>query len=208
MCTLYAYITRKKYAVSTSKKNHYHHGNLRQTLLDLARKHLEREGANLLSLRSLAQEAGVSTMAPYRHFTDHSDLISNVASIGFSELRERMIRANHKDPKRAVAGFAGAYVSYALEHPGMFHLMYGSGIPTPEAGQAEDEATVMGLISQRLAEIVPEERLAEARLAGWAMIHGLATLIVQGRLRTPLKNVLAATDRMTKIVLNGLIHNT
>lgn len=199
---------RNKYAVSTSKKDNYHHGNLRQTLLDLARKQLEKEGPNSLSLRALAQKAGVSPMAPYRHFPTHGDLIADLASIGFAELRERMVCADHKDPRRALAGFAGAYVTYALENPAMFHLMYGSAIPTPEAGQAEDEATVLGLVSRRLAEILPQERLAEARLAGWAIIHGLATLIAQNRLRTPLKDVAAVAARMTEIVLNGLLRKS
>lgn len=116
-----------------------------------------------------------------------------------------MARFDSEDSRVALLGFAAAYVSYAIKHPGMFHLMYGSGVPTPPSGHADDESTVLGLISSRLARLVPEERLAESRLAGWSMIHGLATLIVQGRIRTPSKDVTATAKRLIEIVLVGLV---
>ena len=207
MCALHTYSIMTKYAVSTSRMKKYHHGNLRQTLLDLARERLEREGPDGLSLRALAQEAGVSTMAPYRHFANHDVLLASLTSMGFLELHDCMARFDSQDPRLALTAFAAAYVNYARRHRQMFHLMYGSGIPTPQSGQAEDASTVLGLVNKRLAQLVPAEKLAEARLAGWSMIHGFATLIAQRRVRTPPKNIAATARRLMEIVFDGLLEN-
>lgn len=194
--------------MSTSKRKTYHHGNLRQALLELAREKIEKDGPESLSLRALAQEAGVSTMAPYRHFPDHDALKANLASMGFAELRESMVRFDSSDPRKALPGFAVAYVTYALKHPGMFHLMYGSDVPTGPSGQEEDESTVLGLVSSRIAQLVPEEKLDEARLAGWSIIHGFAMLIVQRRIRTSPRNVTAIASRLIEVVMDGLLQGT
>jgi hypothetical protein len=61
--------------------------------------------------------------------------------------------------------------------------MYGRAPPTPDAGLAEDSTTVLGLYAARMSALVPPERLADACLAGWCLMHGLASLCVAGRIR-------------------------
>src|SRR6478736_9746442 len=65
----------------------YHHGDLRNALLDSARSILEKQGLEALSLRAVARKAGVSHAAPYRHFPNHEALLAELATEGFAELR-------------------------------------------------------------------------------------------------------------------------
>src|ERR1043165_3372099 len=74
----------------TEKKSRYHHGDLRNALLDAARSILEEESLANLSLRAVARRAGVSHAAPYRHFPNHESLLAELATEGFAELREEI----------------------------------------------------------------------------------------------------------------------
>ena len=63
----------------------YHHGNLKQELIDCACKMCERDGYTKLSIRSLAKESNVSQTAPYRHFKTKEDLYAEIAKEGFNK---------------------------------------------------------------------------------------------------------------------------
>lgn len=193
------------YTLSTSKRDQYHHGQLRQTLLALARTALEAESADALSLRALAQAAGVSPMAPYRHFPEKAALLTALAEEGFTELRARFGECDRPDdPRRAIGAFAAAYVRFAIDHPALFRLMYGAAPPTPSVGQEDDQQTVIGLLTARLAQIVGPERASRALLAGWAAIHGLAMLITGGRIRTPVADPEMLARDVAAIFLRGI----
>src|SRR5258708_30727748 len=75
----------------------YHHGALRDALLEAAERVLERDGLSGLTLRAVAREAGVSHAAPTHHFGDLTGLVSELAAIGFRQFNDAM----------AVAGAAG-----------------------------------------------------------------------------------------------------
>src|SRR5271169_4924111 len=118
-------------AMSTSKPKPYHHGDLRDTLIDLAVGALEQEGPEALSLRGLATRAGVSGMAPYRHFADKAALLAAAARRGFANLRERLASVDDQaDPKKALVAFGVVYVRFACERPGLFRLMFAGPPPT------------------------------------------------------------------------------
>ena len=168
------------------KRDTYHHGDLRETLLMLAIETLERGGPETLALRSLAGEAGVSGMAPYRHFKDKAALLEAVATRGFELLRAELVAVDDPgQPRRALVAFGAAYVRFALRRPGLFRVMFDGAPPTPDDALSTDGSTVYGLFLSRIAQAAAPERRADAFLACWCLMHGLASLAVAGRLRNP-----------------------
>ncbi len=146
-------------AVSTSRP--YHHGDLRAALLDAALGLLEDD--ETFSLRAVARRAGVSPNAPYRHYRDKEALLAALATYGFAQLADRLEAAG------SVPDMAVEYVAFALAHPGLFRLMYGR--PTANAASA------------RTAEILAGRLAAPAlQIGAWAMVHGLAVLLLDGKL--------------------------
>jgi AcrR family transcriptional regulator len=193
----------RKYAVSTSERERYHHGDLRRSILDLARTHLEAEGVETLSLRALADAAKVSRMAPYRHFADKAALVEALAQAGFDDLRQKMIEADKADAREALQEYAVVYVEFALSHPNLFAIMYGSGIPTPDPDTTSPEASVLALVSDRVGQVVPKPRAAEARLAGWSLMHGLAMLLANGRVRQCPEDIAGTVRGLLSALLRG-----
>jgi len=164
------------------KKNlSYHHGNLKQDLVQLALDKLK-EGIQpgALSIRALANELGVSPGAPYRHFNDSKALIAHLATLGFLELTSRM------DPQGDFSKMGQAYVSFAIENPQWYQTMY--YLPRQELDvytelfaasyQAYQELTngVSRLQKQKKSEMIPPSLAA---FAAWGYVHGLAQLAIQ-----------------------------
>jgi AcrR family transcriptional regulator len=191
--------------MSTSKRA-YHHGRLRQKLVELALEALEAAEPEEVTLRGLALKAGVSPMAPYRHFPDKAALMQAVAIAGFSELRNRLRAVDDPDdPRRALVAFAGVYVRFACERPQLYRVMYGGLPPTPDASLTEDETTVYGLFTLRLGQIVDTSRKEEIFLVCWSLVHGLASLLISGRIRGEGAAPEKRGERLARIALAGLI---
>ncbi|MEE3623068.1 TetR/AcrR family transcriptional regulator [Nitrospirillum sp. BR 11752] len=176
----------------STEKAGYHHGNLRETLVRTALTLLEESGVEALSLRAAARGAGVSAMAPYRHFADKAALLAAVADQGYADLRDRLAEADAQaDPRQALVEQGIAYVRFACERPALFRLMLGAPVagtasgPTPPASiQAGPEKASSGydILSARVAGLVAEDRRDTAVVAAWSLVHGLACLAVDGRL--------------------------
>lgn len=157
-------------------KNSYRHGDLANALVTDALTLLEEQSADALSLRELAERAGVSPRAPYVHFPSKQHLLKAVAGRGFEELTARSVAAGFDLEK-----LGEAYVSFALERPHLFRLMFGGVHLTVEecAGIDGSFIHVVAAIRHHLPEISEEE----ARTAGlglWAFVHGLADLTIEG----------------------------
>ena len=103
----------------------YHHGALRDALLQAAEKVLERDGLPGLTLRAVAREAGVSHAAPTHHFGDLTGLVSELAAIGYRQFSAAMTagKASGTLQEQGLAA-ARAYVAFAQAHPGMYGLMF------------------------------------------------------------------------------------
>src|SRR2546430_15677308 len=113
-------------AAGSSEATPYHHGALRDALLEAAERVLDRDGWAGLTLRAVAREAGVSHAAPTHHFGDLTGLVSELAAIGFRQFNTAMELADaagNSPIEKALAG-AKAYVAYAQAHPGMYGLMF------------------------------------------------------------------------------------
>src|ERR1700733_1843655 len=108
------------------KRRPYHHGNLRETLLQGAVCVIAEVGPSAFTLREVARRAGVSHNAPYRHFRDKDALLAAVATEGFLELTRSMREAGERQPraldKLKQSGLA--YVAFALRRPEHFTVMF------------------------------------------------------------------------------------
>jgi AcrR family transcriptional regulator len=166
----------------------YHHGDLRGALIAAAQAIVESEGLAALSLRAVARRAGVSPAAPYHHFPDKQALLDAVAERGFDALTaamtERMDRASGSAARLDASGIG--YVAFAVANPALFSLMFSHVGQNPAAGQTLELARqrAYGVLQQAAdaasgaAKAGPEQCL---RL--WAMVHGIAKLILEGCVR-------------------------
>ena len=164
----------------------YHHGELRPALLACARSLLEEDGFEALSLRAVARRAGVSRQAPYHHFADKQALLAAVAAEGFRELAEtsraRMRSAAAGRERLNASGIA--YVTFAAANPALFQLMFGGGgdgfrtDPDLMAARAESFAVLTGAMEELASPGGAPP--AHAALKAWALVHGLADLVIRG----------------------------
>jgi len=175
------------------KKAGYHHGDLRQTLIAVSVDVITRQGLDALSLRALATRAGVSSGAPYHHFADRADLLAAIALEGFEQLAQAMLShrdAAPADPIARLDAIGQAYVLYASSHPGHFRVMFRDNSP---AGRNPTLSAASQRAYQLLREVVEDCQRAGRAPAGdssalvltaWSLVHGLATLWVDGALPT------------------------
>jgi AcrR family transcriptional regulator len=156
----------------TAAAKTYHHGDLRNALLDAARALLETDGIGELSLRAVARKAGVSHAAPYRHFPNHEALLVELAVEGFAELRGGLAAAAAAPGQQSdrIAAIGAAYMRFVATRPALARLMFGPQLPNrlefPALAEAGDS---IGL----------EIGDAALGLAVWAAVHGLAMLILE-----------------------------
>lgn len=175
------------------KKKSYHHGNLREALVEAAHEILAADGVAGLSLRKVALRAGVSAPALYSHFEDKRALLAVLATQGFEWLAASMEAESAKDAEdssRATAGLPGlalAYVNFALENSSLFQLMFGREVGSLLDFPALVEAGTRcyGLMAEsvgaQLKATGSSDSLAISATAAWSMVHGLSTLMIDGR---------------------------
>lgn len=167
----------------------YHHGALREAMIAAAETILERDGIAALTLRAAAREAGVSHGAPAHHFGNLSGLLSELAASGFLRLRQHLLDAvNNAEPSQHMTGLSRGYVAFARSAPGLFRLMFRS----EQLDWSNQALSAAG--GGAFAMLLPEASAAEAgtmpltlpllgsAMAHWSMVHGLSTLLIDGRL--------------------------
>jgi AcrR family transcriptional regulator len=168
----------------------YHHGNLREALLQGAVRVIAELGPAAFTLREVARRAGVSHNAPYRHFRDKDALLAAVAAEGFRELtramREAGARQSNALEKLKQSGLA--YVAFALRRPEHFTVMFDAPVCSskdPEYVQASNEAfdTLVAYIKNcQAGGQLPAGDTQERVLYAWSLVHGIAKLAVAERL--------------------------
>ena len=155
----------------------YHHGDLQAAILRASGNILEEQGVAGLSLREAARRAGVSHNAPYRHFADRDALLAALAAEGFAELGRVLESAAVQGPRAR----GEAYVRFALEYPQRFRLMFG-GTLRLDAHPALREAasrTYQALV-RAFEPLAGSQAAPTAAAAAWALVHGLAQLLLDG----------------------------
>lgn len=198
-----------------AQRTSYHHGDLRQALINAAVELMTTTDIKHLSLRQVARQAGVSHAAPYRHFADKNDLLAVVAEEGFRDfttyLQQAVAAAPHS-PRAQFLGSGVAYVRYALDHPTHYRLMF-SEFPFDEeryATLAQVSAQSFEVIVQIIegGQAVGEFRAGEARqmaLCAWTQVHGLALLILAQRLDVQSEAAIAdLTTCLGQMLLQGV----
>jgi AcrR family transcriptional regulator len=177
----------------SQKTKAYHHGDLRNALIQAGLELLAEGGARELDLRKVARRAGVSHAAPYRHFADKQALIAAINEEGFHRLAERIQSTLHAVPDESfeqLLGVALAYVRFAQENPWLMREMF-SGLTiereTFTSLQMASKSVYRIYVEvlrrgQASGEIVDGD---PAALAGvlWSVLHGLAMLIIENQMR-------------------------
>lgn len=222
--------------MSTSRpaKAGYHHGELREALVAAGIAILQEGGDPAsLGLREAARRAGVSAMAPYRHFSDKDALLAAVATVGFERLRADLEAADRntsppregegtraKSDTRQVGeadachgGHAAliaqgvAYVAFAAANPELFRLMFRTcSAKLPEA-LAKASSAAFGVLAARVANLVSAEHAADEALRCWALVHGMAVLALDGLFGAELRGnrpaVAALAERLLALDARG-----
>lgn len=172
-------------------RDSYHHGNLRQALIDATAALIKEKGPMGFTLAEAARQAGVSAAAPYRHFTGRDQLLEEVARQGFIEFAARLEAAYDDGRPSALSAFlrlGEAYLRFAAERPGYYMAMFESGLAI--AGNADlaaaadqAQAALIRAAGGLFARLPPGDRPPAAMVANhiWAMSHGVVELFGRGK---------------------------
>jgi AcrR family transcriptional regulator len=163
----------------------YHHGELREALLNAAEWLLARRGTEALSLRDVARRAGVSHAAPYHHFAGLDELLAALAERSFLQLGAAMqsgVDAHPGDARAQLLAIAAAYVDFARLRPARFRLMFGPVLAShrqrhPGLQRAADIAFAVLLNAATRFDPAAGPLLA---LTGWSLAHGVSHLALDG----------------------------
>ena len=174
----------------------YHHGHLRDALIDAALQIIAEDGLERLTIRALAERVGVSHAAPQYHFADKAALIVAVATRGFEQLDVALARPTGDDePSARLLAMGRAYIEFALANPAHYRLMFATGIPSRKSdddafcdaaartlGQLTDAIAALGSDGATLAEDeeAATERVHAAALFAWSAVHGAIMLQLDG----------------------------
>ena len=183
------------------EKRTYHHGDLRRALIEAGLDLLEQRDADALSLREVARAVGVSATAVYRHFPDKDALLDALSAEGF----ERLAAAQHAAAEAAGGGEAGfaatgmAYVRFALANPALFRLAFRAtsarNILDAPPEHIPDAIAFLRANAQAAAEKADADPRVVA-IRAWALVHGLAVLILDGQVE--------ADDALVERTINAM----
>jgi len=169
----------------------YHHGNLKEALLQAALGLIAEKGPGGFTFADAARMAGVSPAAPYRHFRDRDELLSSVAQRGFEQFEAQLTAAwddGRPDTVTAFERLGKAYLAFAHNEPAFYSAMFESGLPvdlSPTLQAASERAFgVIRAAAERLAAMVPpgmpRPPAMMMALHFWSMSHGVASLFARG----------------------------
>jgi AcrR family transcriptional regulator len=169
----------------------YHHGNLKEALIDAALELIAQKGPAGFTFAEAARWAGVSPAAPYRHFRDRDELLSSIAQRGFEQFEAALTQAwddGRPDTLTAFERVGKAYLAFAREEPAYYSAMFESGIPVdanPTLMAAGERAfAIIRAAAERLAALAPPGTPRPPALMMalhiWAMSHGIASLFARG----------------------------
>jgi AcrR family transcriptional regulator len=194
----------------------YHHGDLRQSLIDGAIELLAEKDVSSFSLREVARRVGVSHTSPYRHFEDKEALLAAVAEEGFLELTELMRIASDRsssDSLEKLEAIGVAYVKFGVDRPTHYRVMFGS--------RKEQQTEYPSLAkAANIAFSILEGAIARGQIKGairsgytqqlawvaWSLVHGLVMLLINGQL--PIfksEDVEMLASLVTRTLVEGLV---
>ncbi|NJO55930.1 MAG: TetR/AcrR family transcriptional regulator [Rhodospirillales bacterium] len=175
-------------ADAVKPKGKYHHGDLKEALIQAAYALVSQRGAENFSLADACRLAGVSTAAPYKHFRDRDEILEAVVTRGFDVLSDRSMAAVRTAGEGTLAGIVAmgeAYVRFAVDEQGLFRLMFG------QHPVLKQSACVVSDGKRCFTQVIEQVALYCARngVAGdadliairlWTFVHGASALIIDG----------------------------
>lgn len=174
----------------TGKRRGYHHGNLREALIEAALRLIGEKGPAGFTFAEAARAAGVSPAAPYRHFRDRDELMADVARRGFEQFAAALETAwdqGRPAPRRAFERVGQAYLRFARSEPAAYAAMFESGLQVsahPGLHAAADGAfAIMLKACEAVLVTLPTERRPPALMVAlhiWSQTHGIASLFARG----------------------------
>lgn len=172
-------------------KRGYHHGNLRQALVEAALDLITEKGPNGFTMAEAAKSAEVSAAAPYRHFSGRDDLIAEIATQGyelFADVLNYAYDEGRPSPLTAFEAVGRAYLAFARKYPGHYVAMFESGLSTSQTADLAKAADRANRVLTRAAEalssrIPPERRPPGAMFSAHitALSHGIVELYARGK---------------------------
>jgi AcrR family transcriptional regulator len=172
-------------------KRGYHHGNLRQALVDATLRLIDLHGPQGFSLSEAAKAADVTPAAVYRHFAGRDDLIAEVARQGYDVFAALMEFAYNDGKPSSLAAFEAtgrAYLAFARKYPGHYKAMFESGLSLnayPDLAMVAARARqVLEQAAMQLAEHIPAAKRPPPSMFSahiWAMSHGVVELFTRGK---------------------------
>jgi AcrR family transcriptional regulator len=193
----------------------YHHGHLREALINEACQQIKQGGAIALNLSKLAQKIGVSQPAVYRHFPNKQALAISVAQQGFEQLIEELqaaLQPVQADSFESIKAIATAYVEFALHHPELARLMFSmkERITDPELHNISKAASspLFNIVEQAQSQdnLRNQDVYKTVRII-WATIHGLAILLMDEQMPLVTQSPQALTEHIeetTQVLYIGL----
>ncbi|WP_210414601.1 TetR/AcrR family transcriptional regulator [Microlunatus elymi] len=203
-------------ASSGAQRQGYHHGNLRQALLEAGLELTRNGGPSALAMREVTRRLGVSPNAAYRHFADRDSLLSAVAEQIQQQMVARMLthasggrtKVAARERLRAVGL---GYIEFALREPGWFETAFGDIQPVDPAAGGHALPSPLTMLVSALDALVASGDLAETEREGaewpcWSAVHGFALLALHGPLRgRPHDQLWPAAERTVDAVIAGLL---
>ncbi len=173
------------------RREGYHHGNLKEALVEAALDLIARKGPAGFTFAEAARSAGVSPAAPYRHFRDRDELLASIAQQGFEQFEARLNAAwndGRPDTLTAFQRVGKAYLAFAREHPAHYSAMFESGLPldgNPALLIASERAfAIIRAAAERLVAMAPPDQPRPPALMMalhiWSLSHGIASLFGRG----------------------------
>jgi AcrR family transcriptional regulator len=205
----------------------YHHGDLRNALVEAAVSAARVNGPEAVVVRDMARQVGVSHNAAYRHFSSREDLLRAVAEVGLAGLAASMRHELEATPRRRdraemarqrLRAIGRAYVSYAIAEPGLFRAIWAAARHPSIPGGAEpvdgianadmpDSYLILNSVLDELVEsgAIPPSRRPYSETVAWSAVHGLSMLVISGPLvRLPPDEIDRVLDRLCEVINAGL----
>jgi AcrR family transcriptional regulator len=206
-------MSRSSSSASPTKRDRYHHGDLRHSLIQAGLQVLAEQGVDALTLREVARRAKVSQAAPYHHFADKADLISAIAQHGFEDFAEAL-RAGAETmgdgALQRLTGMGLAYVQFAVANPELFRLLFRPELrggtrdePAAEAMERAGSAAYQVFLDAVTAAVTDgsvQGSVEDVAVAALSIVHGLSTLLVDG----PIDLRQRPPDTLARVVISAL----
>jgi AcrR family transcriptional regulator len=186
--------------MKSQKRSSFHHGNLREALLDAAFEILDETGPDAITIREVARRTGVSHAAPVNHFKDRTSLLTAVATKLFTELADAI---NHEleeaDPvaSKQAGAFAKALIAYGISNPHRYNLLWRRDLvdnSDPDLQTAMDSIYDELIAKIETSRKKPKYDQHTIAIALWSLAHGYVSMRSDGNFE-PMKDLITGQNR-------------